>query len=214
MLDAATRASFWNGKILGWERSRYSLPAALNPFAWTVRSRLGLASRLLTEELAGEDVLDLGCGTGQLARAVAGDPERRYVGVDFSSVAIAAARARFARDAERVRFERADAVSYPASSSGVCVFLGLLDWLPGREPKRLFESRREPRLLFSFTEPSGWFAGLYARYRRRVDATAYLARAFKEEEVLALLDAAGYRADRIVRGVRLGPAGLVLASRK
>ena len=211
-LEPGAKVSFWDEKILRWERARYSLLALANPCAWTVRSRLRAASRLLNADLKEcRDVLDLGCGSGLLARSISCDPKRRYLGVDFSPAAIAAARRRFAPQAGRIRFQCADALAIPTADTGVCVFLGLLDWLSDEEASVLFSVRREPRLLFSFTEPDGFLSSLYRQYRRRADTTAYRARAFAEPDILRLLARGGYRAEKILRDPRLGPSCLVVA---
>ncbi|MFI5349855.1 MAG: methyltransferase domain-containing protein, partial [Elusimicrobiota bacterium] len=143
--------------------------------------------------------------------SISGDPKRRYLGVDFAPAAIAAARRRFAPQADRIRFQCADALAIPTADTGVCVFLGLLDWLSDEEASALFSARREPRLLFSFTEPDGFLASLYRQYRRRADTTAYRARAFAEPDILCLLARGGYRAEKILRDPRLGPSCLVVA---
>jgi SAM-dependent methyltransferase len=60
----------------------------------------------------GKTVLDLGCGPGAMALALAGDlaPRGRFVGIDVHAPSIAWCRRRFADD-PRFRFERADVVS-------------------------------------------------------------------------------------------------------
>jgi SAM-dependent methyltransferase len=55
--------------------------------------RLALVSALVDKFAKGDGaVLDLGCGTGALARGVCGDSQRLYLGVDISSEAIRSAR--------------------------------------------------------------------------------------------------------------------------
>jgi 2-polyprenyl-3-methyl-5-hydroxy-6-metoxy-1,4-benzoquinol methylase len=54
-------------------------------------------------------ILDVGCGEGHLATWLCQDTERRYLGIDLSSVAVEQARARAPRGA---RFEAADAASF------------------------------------------------------------------------------------------------------
>ena len=212
--DQRSKAAFWDARILRWEKARYSRIARANPFSWTVRARMSLASRLLKDELTdSREILDLGCGSGILARTLFGDAERRYTGVDFSSTAISAARKRFERHADRIRFEVEDALSPRRAQADLAVFLGLLDWLSDEEARRLLAQRRETRLLFSFTETGGFLSSPYGLYRSRVDRTQR-ARSFRESYIRELLGRSGYRVETLHRKMRLGPACLVVAAKE
>jgi SAM-dependent methyltransferase len=86
-------------------------------FAQTDRSFSGLTEHLLGRigGFAGEAVLDVGCGAGELSLAVArARPRARVVGLDVSADLIAAARDR-AGDRSDVRFELGDAASWQES---------------------------------------------------------------------------------------------------
>jgi 2-polyprenyl-6-hydroxyphenyl methylase/3-demethylubiquinone-9 3-methyltransferase len=61
---------------------------------------------------AAANILDVGCGEGHLSAWLCQDAERRYLGIDLSSVAIEQARERAPRGA---RFEAADAASFNPS---------------------------------------------------------------------------------------------------
>lgn len=66
-------------------------------YAYTDRAFSGLTSRLLDRiaGLPGRDVLDIGCGAGELSLAVArARPEARVIGLDLSDDLVAAARQR------------------------------------------------------------------------------------------------------------------------
>lgn len=81
--------------------------------ALTDRSFSGLTEHLLGRigEYAGETVLDIGCGAGELSLAIArARPKARVFGVDVSADLIAAARAR--AGGEKVRFELGDAAKW------------------------------------------------------------------------------------------------------
>jgi predicted TPR repeat methyltransferase len=212
--DAARKAAFWDAKITAWEKARYSALSLLNPFAWTVRSRMGAASRLLRGEFRRHArVLDLGCGSGLLARAVLDAPDRSYTGVDFSAAAVEMARTRFAAHADRVRFERLDVLQAPAWEAQLIVFLGLLDWLEEGEMAELFGKLKADVLCFSFTESESGLAGLaYGQYRRCADGE-YRARNFTEARIRQAAAAGGYRVDRVLRVSRLDPGRLATACR-
>ncbi len=81
----------------------------------TDRSFAGLTAQLLERigRYAGERVLDLGCGAGELALAVArARPRAEVLGLDISGDLIAAARKRVGADAAQVRFELGDAARW------------------------------------------------------------------------------------------------------
>jgi SAM-dependent methyltransferase len=212
---ADPRAFFWDQKILRWETARYSALAWLNPFSWTVRRRMRTVQRLLGSEFADcADVLDLGCGSGRLADALAADEGRRYLGVDFSAVAVEAARRRFAPQAARIRFERRNVLDAAGAGASLVVALGLLDWLDEGEVARWFRSLNGGRLCFSFTESDSGGAGLLYGQYRRVRDQSYRARNYPEAMIVESVESAGYRVDRIVRHSRLDPGRIVLATRR
>ncbi|HBL15199.1 MAG: hypothetical protein A2X36_07165 [Elusimicrobia bacterium GWA2_69_24] len=214
MPDADERTAFWDRNILRWEAARYSLLSSFNPFAWTVRRRMEAARRLVREDFADHpDVLDLGCGSGILAHALIDREGRSYLGIDISGVAVAAARRRFASQAGRIRFERRDVLAAPAWDASLIVVLGLLDWIDEAEARRLFQRLRGRSLCFSFTETeSGGASLLYRQYRRCIDRT-YRARDYRQSQVVAAAEEAGYRVDRVLRLSRWDPGRLVLASK-
>jgi SAM-dependent methyltransferase len=212
---AGEKAAFWDGRIAAWEASRYSPLSLFNPLSWTVRNRLKAARRLVSGKFKHHPhILDLGCGSGLLAGALPGDPGRSYLGVDFSRAAIEAARARFAGQADRIRFERADVLEGPGREAPLIVFLGLLDWLEEPEPDLLFGKLKAENLVFSFTEADSGLAGrLYRQYRRCSDGK-YSARNFTAARITAAAEAAGYRIDRITRFSFFDPGRLVEASKR
>jgi SAM-dependent methyltransferase len=83
-----------------------------DPFSEEKLEVLGRALRLR----AGDRILDLACGSGEMLCTWARDHEIRGTGVDLSSVFVAAAiaRARELGVADRVRFQHADAIGYVA----------------------------------------------------------------------------------------------------
>jgi SAM-dependent methyltransferase len=208
------RSAFWDEKILRWEISRYSLLARFNPFSWTVRRRMTTVQRLVRADFADHpDILDLGCGSGFLAHAVVDGAERRYTGVDFSRVAVEAARKRFSPHADRIRFEQMNVLDAAGMKASLIVALGLLDWLDEREIGPWFRNLNGRTLCFSFTEAdSGNASLLYRQYRRFLDGK-YRARNYPESQIVEAVRAGGYRVDRIIRLSPLDPGRLVLASK-
>jgi ubiquinone/menaquinone biosynthesis C-methylase UbiE len=72
-------------------------------------------------------VLDLGCGTGTLARQLAeADPSLRVLGIDSDEEVLALARKKVARFGERVRFSKSLADALPVEDASVDVVIASL----------------------------------------------------------------------------------------
>jgi SAM-dependent methyltransferase len=78
----------------------------------------------------GDDVLDVGCGTGALAFTAAAVPNTRVIGVDLSPELIHFATAHV--DSDRVRFEvgQADALKFPAAQFDKALSQLVLNFVP------------------------------------------------------------------------------------
>jgi 2-polyprenyl-3-methyl-5-hydroxy-6-metoxy-1,4-benzoquinol methylase len=80
-------------------------------------------------------VLDVGCGEGHLSSWLCQDTERRYLGIDLSTVAVEQARSRAPRGA---RFEAADAATFdPRESFDIIVLNEMLYYMD--EPEVVVE---------------------------------------------------------------------------
>jgi SAM-dependent methyltransferase len=96
-------------------------------------------NRFLVAEVEGLQpgrALDLACGEGQNAIWLAG-LGWEVVGVDYSEVAIAKARARAARDGVDVQFVAADLLEYEAEPAAYALVLVLYLHLPAEERRRV-----------------------------------------------------------------------------
>lgn len=104
---AAEQAAYWNGP---------GAESWLGSLARIERSITGFGEQALAAAAAqpGEDVIDIGCGTGSTTIAVARrlGAEGSSVGVDISEPMIAAARARAEREHVPATFVLADAQTY------------------------------------------------------------------------------------------------------
>ena len=156
------RAKFWDDRILDWEAARYEgrWPGALGPVEWLaawrsgptrLRQRLGLD--LLAPYVAGRRVVEVGCGSGLLARGLIGAGARSYLGLDHSRVAIEAARRRHLDSPAqgRIRFEVRPAQELPGDCDLV-VSLGLLDWLTDGELETFWRRHGAADFLHTFSE--------------------------------------------------------------
>src|SRR5688500_15874791 len=98
----SAQAEWWNDAGKGWARAQDIVDLVLRPF----QDLLVEAARARPRE----QVLDIGCGTGAVTRAIAEATGARCVGVDISESMLVAARehgkAEFVRaDAQVHRFE-------------------------------------------------------------------------------------------------------------
>lgn len=140
---------FWEGKILDWERGRYSatggtggpLERLADRASASLRFRMESSAELLAPFVAGRRVIDLGCGTGLLAPKLLAAGATEYVGYDIAEAAIDLARKRAKEEgwSDRARFERASLADLSRLDGDVIVSLGLTDWLNDAELERLFE---------------------------------------------------------------------------
>lgn len=154
---------FWEKKILGWETGRYYAASGearglLEKIGdWSSRSlrfRIQVALDLMRPHVRGKRVLELGCGSGLLARGFIEAGATEYLGIDIAESAIAGANGRKAAEGwgDNVQF-RVDTVrDMPAISHDVVFSLGLLDWLNDDELDILFEKQGRADFLHAIAE--------------------------------------------------------------
>ncbi len=163
-------------------------------------------------------VLDLCCGTGDLAFSLARGAKARIVGADFSHSMLVRAREKSAAEAGknwRIPFFEADALRLPFAEGSFDLvttafgFRNLANYADGlREILRVLKPGGTVGIL-EFTEPAPGFAGdVYRFYCQKVlpkiggiisgDAAAYaylpksVARFFRPEELAGLMREVGY----------------------
>src|SRR5688572_6105747 len=93
---------FWEKKILTWEVGRYSSPEKrvglvewiANRSSMSLRFRVQVAPRLLEPHLRDKRVMEVGCGSGLMARTLVERGAASYIGIDIAESAIVRARER------------------------------------------------------------------------------------------------------------------------
>jgi len=163
-------------------------------------------------------VLDLCCGTGDLAFAMARGAKARVVGADFSHTMLVRAREKAVAESAGkapLQFLEADALNMPFADGAFDLvttafgFRNLANYEEGlREIYRVLKPGGTVAIL-EFTEPApGWMGDAYRFYCQKVlpkvggwisgDAGAYaylpksVARFFRPEELRGLMEGAGY----------------------
>jgi ubiquinone/menaquinone biosynthesis C-methylase UbiE len=176
---------------------------------------VGLVAREVFQRGVGS-LLDVGCGSADVARALVRKARRRahrleVVCVDVSEKVLAIARARSA-DEPSIRFARADAAALPfadASFDVVTCNLTLHHFAPPEAVRALREMRRVARLTPLVCDlrrsplalvATRVFAVLFARNPlTKHDAPLSARRAYTPEEAVELARNAGWKAPRVRR---------------
>ncbi|MBC7538052.1 MAG: class I SAM-dependent methyltransferase [Bacteriovorax sp.] len=204
--------TYWEEKILHWERLRYSQWLFFYPLSWTVRSRLNSSVKIIKKRLQTDWlVLELGCGSGIFAFNIANEVGH-YLGVDIAANAIALAKKKNRHT--QLQFLAADIMKISFEKKDVVIFLGLTDWLEVEQLRELFSKLHTNNVFFSYTETkvvSSWNPYYYYRIimDRKSFKYSYRARNYSEVEIRKLLKDFGYSVEIIKPATLLNPGVLV-----
>lgn len=204
---------FWNDKILAWEDSRYSGHTGQGWLEWlagtvstSLRFRLDHAAAYLEPHVRGRRVVELGCGSGLLARRLIAAGATSYQGFDIADRAIARARATHADLCGRVSFDVAAVSSLTPLGDVVVLSLGLFDWLDGPDIAHVFAIGRDGYYLHALSErrasvqQSLHRAYVHLSYGRR---TGFTPRYHRLTEIQRLLADQGLPSPQVIRHPRL-----------
>lgn len=204
--------AYWNNKITTWEFARYSLFGAVNPASWSVRSRMKTAMRFLEYRMVNQPqirVLELGCGSGELAKKLKKHAGTRYWGFDIAEIAIQKAKTRIGD--ENFTFSVGDittATEYPAAD--YAVLLGVTDWISPEALRFLLTKIPVKNVLISFTEKKlGARGGIYSLYRLLKDSKANQTETFTDFEFAELCRSAGWVQDQDLTNKMMLPGRLL-----
>jgi SAM-dependent methyltransferase len=212
---------FWEDKILGWEVGRYSRPRNhVGPLEWianrssmSLRFRIKITPELLRPFLRNKRVVEIGCGSGLIARTFIDLGAASYLGIDIAETAISRAQERSENRDERIKFIRGGVDDLRADTGDIVISLGLLDWLNDLEILTLFRSSGPADFLHAIAERrSGvqqWLHRSYVHlaYGRRTDS--YRPRYFKPEHIASLADQVVQRPLYVYRDRRLSFGALM-----
>lgn len=141
-------SGYWDEKILSWESARYESAKSLT--GRSLQSRLRISAQILEALPPNQTVVDLGCGSGRLFECIDRSRFFKLVGLDISSIAIAAAREKMREN--NVEFQCVDVGHALLPSAEIYIGLGLFDWLNDEEIQQIFSQLRRRKFIFSFSE--------------------------------------------------------------
>jgi SAM-dependent methyltransferase len=219
--------SYWNDKIRRWSESCYGekesakaqeaqrgpVERLMARLRKSVDARLETASELLLPIAKGHTFLELGCGSGELARRLAEAGAARVEGWDISDEAVALSKRRLdaAGFGDRAVFRRADLnqeAEFPQVD--IAVGLGLLDWISLEQVDALASRLRAKHVLFSFSEEDNSLAEIvhrvYLVWRLKRKNLGFGAHHFRRQDVLDIFAQRGWPDAEILktRAMRFG----------
>jgi 2-polyprenyl-3-methyl-5-hydroxy-6-metoxy-1,4-benzoquinol methylase len=195
---------FWEQKILKWEKGRYALEKEKkNPLleiiadhlSHSLRFRMEMTMDLLRPHVSGKKVLELGCGSGLLAKAMINAGAESYVGIDITESAIQIAQQRTQLDGigDQVQFQVGSVGSILFPQADIYLSLGLTDWLTDDQLLQLFQNIKSgANFLHSFSEKrfsfSQWLHRAYVQAAYGWRTGSYIPRYYSADELQQMVE--------------------------
>ena len=157
------KKDFWEKKIIGWEDGRYSLNHTKSDNLEIISDKLSsslihrqkIAINILKPFVKNNNIVELGCGSGLLAKTFLDLNCKSYTGFDISQNAISRAKniAKKNNFPDKIKFFASDIGKIDENNNTDLVFsLGLLDWLNNDEIKKIFTHFNNSMHLHSISE--------------------------------------------------------------
>jgi len=208
---------FWDNKIIDWEDKRYSefevnSNSSSNSglsLGSSLQFRLKKSAEILKPYLADKGLLELGCGSGLLVKALSNSKMRQYTGIDWASPAISKARDEFKNNPplSPVEFMTGNFMEMDFPDFDVVVALGVLDWLELEEIRFLFSNIKPKSFLFSISEKrfslKQWLHSIYVFFAYGWRSKGYVPRYYTVDRIVRIANDCGYKAVKIFRDPKL-----------
>jgi len=156
------KKQFWEDKIIGWEDLRYDKKETnFNLFEKTVDKtnntllfRLNFAFKILAPLIKDKNIIELGCGSGFLAKKFIESGAKSYTGYDISENAILRAKKLIKghNDLNKINFFAKPILQLEKFQSDFVFSLGLTDWLTDEEIDHMFNVSSKCENLHSISE--------------------------------------------------------------
>jgi 2-polyprenyl-3-methyl-5-hydroxy-6-metoxy-1,4-benzoquinol methylase len=192
---------FWENKIIEWEDIRYKnisqnqnfFEKFVNITNKTLTSRLNTTLKILKPLVKNKKVVELGCGSGFLAKEIIQSGAKSYTGYDISENAISRAidLSKKYNYHDKTNFYPKSILQISLLEADYVFSLGLTDWLDDDELKHLFEISKNSENLHSISEDKKSFSQLlhktyvFLSYSRKTNG--YAPRYLKSKKISKLL---------------------------
>jgi len=156
------KKQFWEDKIIGWEDLRYDKKETnFNLFEKTVDKtnntlifRLNFAFKILEPLIKNKNVVELGCGSGFLAKKFIEKGANSYIGYDISEKAILRAKelVKDQNESGKINFYAKPILDLEKLKADYVFSLGLTDWLTDEEIDHMLKVSSDCDSLHSISE--------------------------------------------------------------
>ena len=168
------KKEFWENKIIGWEDGRYKIDkhnlSILEKFSdmlsSSLRFRIAFTEKLLAKISKDKVIVEVGCGSGLLAKTAIENGAKHFYGYDISELAIERA-IKFAEKnniSSKVTFESKAIADMKRIDADLYFSLGTLDWLTIEDVKYLFSLHSNIEFFHSYCEKRNSIAQLLHRF--------------------------------------------------
>lgn len=149
-LSEFEKSKFWDLKIQQWDSDRYDRKAFKTN---AILNRVQLAVELMSPNLKGARVLELGCGAGRSIEYLKNCGIKSYLGIDFSNKAVELAQARAVslNMSSLFKFKVQDVDDSGLDSYDIVFSLGLFDWIQKEKIIELLKKHKNIKNFHSFS---------------------------------------------------------------
>jgi SAM-dependent methyltransferase len=212
---------FWEDKILGWEEGRYKLnqknsnllERLANRASDSLRFRVEITPTLIAPFVQGKRIVELGCGSGLLAKRFIDAGAKSYLGIDIAESAILKARSLPGNSNAKIQFAVSGIEEMAPLECDIVISLGLIDWLTDDEIAKMFELCGKADYLHSIAERrisiQQYLHRLYVHFSYGRRTGAYRPRYLTVKQIKKLADLAAVRPIYVFRDNRLSFGAMV-----
>jgi len=151
-----------------------------------------VVAEIISPQVAGKEVVEIGCGSGLLSKIVVSAGAQSYLGIDISSAATD--RASLAAQSWDMKgqtsFQTCEIMNIDHIDADIVLSLGLVDWLNDREIDHLLFLGNQAHFLHSFSEHRATISQqihrLYVSIAYGYKTAEYRPRYLKAEKVLSM----------------------------